>query len=92
LADNGSFQESEVTLAGTAVFQDLANAAINGLGTVNDSAWFQFDGNTYIVEQQNATGAADDFENGTDNIIEIVGEYDLSTASYNATDGFLEIA
>lgn len=86
------FTKSAVVLAGTAVFQDYANAAVNALGTdANDAAWFQFAGNTYIVQSGNAT-AANDFLNGSDSIIQIVGRVDLSTASYNQTNGTLEIA
>lgn len=89
-----SFVSSAVTLANTAVFQDFANAAVNQLATDNDDfAWFQFGGDTYIVGNDNqGDGANDDFENGVDSIIKIVGTVDLSTASYNQTDGTLEIA
>ena len=86
------FTKSAVVLAPTAVFQDYANTAINALGTdANDAAWFQFGGNTYIVQSGNAT-AGNDFVNGSDSIIQIVGLVDLSTASYNQSIGTLEIA
>jgi len=86
------FTKSAVVLAGTAVFQDYANAAVNALGTdSNDAAWFQFDGNTYIVQSGDTT-SGNDFVNGTDSIIKITGLVDLSTASYNQTYGTLEIA
>lgn len=85
------FSQSAVTLAGTAVFQDYANAAVNALGTDgNNAAWFQFGGNTYIVQSGNTT-AGNDFVNGEDAIIQIVGLVDLSTASYNQSIGTLEI-
>jgi len=53
-------------------------------------AWFQFDGNTYIVEDVADSNTA--FQNGTDMIVKITGTVDLSTASYNATHNTLEIA
>lgn len=86
------FTKSAIVLAGTAVFQDYANAAINALGADgNDAAWFQYGGNTYIVQSGNST-AGNDFVNGSDSIIKITGLVDLSTASYNQTYGTLEIA
>lgn len=45
------FSASALDLADTAVFQDYANEAVNQLGAdVNDAAWFQFGGNTFIVQ------------------------------------------
>jgi len=89
-----AFSSSAVTLADTAVFQDYANASVNQLAADNeDFAWFQFGGNTFIVgNDDQSDGANDNFENGTDSIIQITGLVDLSTASYNQTDGTLEIA
>lgn len=87
-----AFSSSAVQLAATAVFQDYANEAVNLLGADgDDAAWFQFQGDTYIVQSGNTT-ANDDFVNGSDSIIQITGLVDLSTASYNQTDGTLEIA
>lgn len=60
----------------TAVFQDYANAAINATDT-NDVAWFQYNGNTYVVENQ-SNGAS--FLNGTDRIVKVSGAVDLSAA------------
>ena len=89
-----SFVSSAVTLADTAVFQDFANAAINQLAADDeDFAWFQFGGNTFIVGNDDQTdGTNVNFENGVDSIIQIAGEVDLSLASYNQTNGTLEIA
>jgi len=85
------FTRSATVLAGTAVFQDFANAAVNALGAdANDAAWFQFGGNTFIVQSGNAT-LNNDFVSGSDSIIQIVGLVDLSTASYNQSFGVLEI-
>lgn len=86
------FTQSAVVLAGTAVFQDYANAAVNALGAdANNAAWFQYGGNTYIVQSGNAT-AGNDFVNGQDSIIKLTGLVDLSAASYNQSNGTLEIA
>lgn len=89
-----SFVSSAITLAGTAVFQDYANATVNQLATDDkDAAWFQFGGNTFIIFNDNQADATDaDFENGADGIIQITGLVDLSAASYNQTQGTLEIA
>jgi len=85
------FTQSAVILAGTAVFQDFANAAVNALGTDNNNAaWFQFGGNTFIVRSGDAT-LNNNFNNGTDSIIQIVGLVDLSRASYNQSNGTLEM-
>jgi len=87
LTDGESFLAAAITLGDTAVFQDYANAATAATG---DAAWFQFAGNTYIaVDAGNDNG---DFANGADSVIKITGAVDLSTASYNLTNGTLEIA
>jgi S-layer protein len=87
-----TFVASAIELADTAVFQDYANATINQLVLDGDDvAWFQFNDNTFII-QNGAGDAVDDFINGEDSIIKIAGVVDLSTASYNMTNGTLEIA
>ncbi len=86
------FSAAAIVLAGTAVFQDYANAAANSFGTdADDATWFQYDGNTYIVMSGDAT-ANNDFQNGTDSIIQIMGLVDLGQASFNMTDSTIEIA
>ncbi|MHB8762684.1 MAG: beta strand repeat-containing protein [Coriobacteriia bacterium] len=82
------FKASAVTLASTAVFQDYANEAIKTSANT-DITWFQFGGNTYVVQNDSASTS---FVNGTDDIIKITGLVDLSTASFNATNGTIEIA
>jgi S-layer protein len=88
-----SFVSAELTYANTASFQDVVNLAVNTLaGDDEDAAWFQFGGNTYVVQNDDRTEDTDtDFENGIDGIIEITGLVDLSTASYSQTNGTLEI-
>jgi hypothetical protein len=64
--------------AATAVFQDFLDAAANkgGAGFVS---WFQFGGNTYLVQD---TSAAATFQNGVDNAVKLTGTLDLSNATY----------
>lgn len=81
-ASGTSFIASRVTLGDTAVFQDLANAAI-ATTDVGQISWFQFAGNTYVIE--NVTDSATAFQNGTDIIVKITGAVDLSTASFSAS-------
>jgi S-layer protein len=79
-----TFAAAKITLGGTAVFQDYANAAINAGGNSSVNAtisWFQYNGDTYIVESlHNATTTAD-FKNGTDVVVKLTGIHDLSTAT-----------
>jgi len=95
-----AFKSAAISLDTTAIFQDYANAAIASITSQNDLAWFQFGGNTYIVQEKDedaVTGGyqdtnADVFVNNVDFIVKIAGLVDLSTASFNATNGTLEIA
>lgn len=87
-----SFKAAGITLDSTAVFQDYANAAIASITTNNDLAWFQYSGNTYIIQEKNAGTNPDVFVNAEDFVVKINGLVDLSTASFNASQGTLEIA
>ena len=91
-----AFKSAAISLDTTAVFQDFANAAIASITSANDLAWFQFGGNTYIVQEKVVSLAGNEsndsvFVNGEDFIVKITGTVDLSTASFN-TAGILEIA
>jgi len=67
----------------TATFQQFADFAVHNIATASgDAAWFQFGGNTYIVE--NATGGELTFHNSTDIIVKLTGLVDLSTATIAA--------
>ena len=83
------FVSAKVTLGDTAVFQDLANAAIANSDN-GDVAWFQFSGNTYVIE--NVSNNASAFVNNTDIIVKITGLVDLSTASFSSDADSLYIA
>jgi len=79
------FAAAKIVLAGTAVFQDYANEATKSAAADNNVSWFQFQGDTYVV-QNNSTSTS--FDNGTDAIVKIVG---LVNFTYNVA-GTLEIA
>ena len=85
-----TFTTAKVPLAGTAVFQDYANAVIQagGNASVNGAfGWFQFSGDTYLVESlHDASGVNTSFVNGTDAIIKLSGLIDLSTATGAGTN------
>jgi S-layer protein len=76
------FVAAKVDLGDTAVFQDLANAAITS-STTGTVEWFQFGGNTYVIE--NVSGSTTSFQNNSDIIVKISGLVDLSTASFSDT-------
>jgi S-layer protein len=81
LADNGTetFNTKAISLdPSTAVFQDYADASV-AAGNGNIS-WFQFGGNTYVVE---AMHAGTNFQNNVDVVVKLVGLVDLSHASLN---------
>ena len=75
-----------VNLADTAVFQDYANAAIVN-NDAGDVAWFQFGGNTYVIENVSGNGA--NFVNNQDVVVRINGLVDLSTAAFSSSADLL---
>lgn len=80
----------------TTTFEAKVNASLVQTGE-GEATWFQHSGNTYIVIDNDdanniAAGAVDTYNAGKDVVIEITGLVDLSTASFNATTGTLEIA
>lgn len=83
-----TFSQSKITLAGTAVFQDFANAAIATNTVQGGISWFQFGGDTFIV-QEIGLNTANTFTNGTDIIVRLTGLVDLSLASFDT--GAIEI-
>jgi S-layer protein len=91
-ANADAFKSAAIELDSTAVFQDFANAAIASITSDNDLAWFQFAGNTYIVQEKNTGTNADVFTNNEDFIVKITGTIDLSTASFNLTSHTLQLA
>ena len=84
-----AFTTAKVTLAGTAVFQDYANAVVAAGGDASTNGafgWFQFNGDTYLVESRHNGATTPSFTNGTDFIIKLTGLYDLSTTTGGTTN------
>ncbi len=74
-----------MTLADTATFADYVNLAASGDGHVNAAIkWFQFNGNTYVVEDVSTSSS---FVDGTDVVVKLSGLVDLSHGSLYGTDG-----
>jgi len=79
------FGATKLVLGDTAVFQDYANLAALGDGSTNGIlSWFQYAGNTYVVED---VSAGPSFVNGFDIVVKLTGLVDLSTASINTSSG-----
>lgn len=87
LMDKGTevFGSAKVALADTAVFQDYANAVVQAGGNASVNGyigWFQFAGDTYVVESaHDGSGVNASFVNGTDVIVKLSGLVDLSAAT-----------
>ncbi|NBN63987.1 DUF4214 domain-containing protein [Pannonibacter tanglangensis] len=75
-----SFQTAAITAGGSPGYADLLDAATNG--AANRVVWFQFGGDTYLVQDRSANTT---FANGTDVVVKLVGLYDLSTATINGS-------
>jgi S-layer protein len=86
LVDMGTevFNRTKLSLGDTAVFQDYANLAAASLTGASTGviSWFQFGGNTYVVEDLSNLAS---FENGVDLVVKLTGLVDLSTASISDT-------
>jgi len=87
-----TFTAAEITLSAgaTETTQALMDLAVNNLA-LNEMGWFQTGGNTFIVMDAANEGTAG-FVDGEDMVVMITGLVDLSTASFNSTNGTLEIA
>ena len=74
-----TFTTAAITLGSTAVFQDYLNqAALSATGDVNGViSWFQFSGNTYVVED---VSAGTSFVNGADSVVQLTGLVNLANA------------
>jgi S-layer protein len=90
-APSADFVSSKVTLIAEATFNDYvteatkaadiaADLANGGTAGVAGISWFQFNGNTFIVQDVDGNGA---FTNGTDIVVKLTGLIDLSGASFN---------
>ena len=85
------FASTAITLAqgateSTQAYLDQAIATL----TQGQVGWFQYNGNTFVVAD--VSNSTTSFTDGADFVTMLVGTIDLSTASYNQTNGTLEIA
>lgn len=88
------FAASKLTLQNTAVFQDYANTIVNTSGDGSTNArigWFQFNGDTYIVQSMHNPATTAGFVDGTDLVVKLTGLVDLSAASFIQASGAPEI-
>ncbi len=86
-----TFSRTRVTLPTNASLDAYANAVIsNGLDASSNGAlgWFQWRGDTYLVESLHNGIANPSFVAGTDLIIKLTGLHDLSGANFNNTEVF----
>jgi S-layer protein len=87
-----TFNATKLILGANAVFQDYANeAALAVINPVTGNAalsWFQFAGNTFVVEDRSEL---ETFDNGTDLIVQLTGLVDLSNTSINTDTASLFI-
>ena len=88
-----TFNSTKVDLGDTATFRDYADAIVQAAGNASVNAgfgWFQFAGNTYLVESlHDGSGVNAAFVNGQDLIARFDGLVDLSTASFSNTNTFV---
>lgn len=91
--DIASFNQASITLDpdGNPDLQNYADAAIIAITADNGAAWFQYNNNTYIVMEDN-NAAGNSFVNNEDVIVKLAGLVDLSTSSFNADNGTIELA
>jgi S-layer protein len=87
-ASAGGALGAKITLGGASSFANYLDAATATLMADNDPAiikWFQFNGNTYIVVD-NEVGGNDTttFQDGVDSVIELVGLVTLTTSTVAA--------
>lgn len=76
-ATNETFNTAAISLGTNATFADYLDSGTATAGSEGELSWFQFGGNTYIV-QDNSSNTTFDVANG-DIVVELVGLLDLST-------------
>ena len=78
-----NFVNAKIVLASTASFADYADAAVVAAG-LDDVAWFQFGGDTFVVQDLGADSTTA-FLNGTDSIVRLTGTIDLSLLAFSSS-------
>lgn len=74
---------AKVTLGGASSFANYLDAATSGDGhTDSDFGWFQYSGNTYLVLDNSAAAT---FQDGDDQVIELVGLVNLATSTQDGS-------
>lgn len=87
IADASAFHTTAVNaaqVADTSVLSSWVDAALSTGGGVlaqHEAGWFQFQSNTYVVEQAETAGTAFAY---TDTLVKLTGLIDLSTSHYDA--------
>jgi S-layer protein len=86
-----AFTTTAVSIASTSTFAQFVDAAIVAIADPGSSgadaaAWFQYGGNTFLVVEGDTSGG-NTFSASEDVIVGIDGLVDLSTATFNATNG-----
>lgn len=80
-----TFAATKITLAATATFADYLNQAAAGDGSANAAiSWFQFNGDTYVVNDRSA-GAT--FTASADIVVKVSGLQDLSSSLLVGANG-----
>lgn len=70
---------AKIILGAGATFQHYLNAATASNVVDYQASWFQFNGNTYVVQNNNA---ATTFAGNSDIVVKLSGEVDLSSATW----------
>ena len=84
-----TFTTAKVSLAANTSFVDYVNTVIQagGNASVNGAfGWFQFSGDTYLVESRHDSNTTASFVDGTDMIVKLTGLVDLSTVTGGTTN------
>lgn len=81
----GAFNSTKVDLDSSVTDLEGALAQVGGANAANETSWFQYGGNTYIVADTDAATASGDFGAG-DTVVELTGNVDLSGATLAGTE------
>ncbi|HZH26148.1 MAG TPA: DUF4214 domain-containing protein [Azospirillaceae bacterium] len=88
-ADYGNtetFHGAKIALGAGASFVNYLDAASNrGAAAAPAISWFQFEGNTYIVQDRDQNAAT--FQDGTDLVVKLTGTVDLTNAMLGGAAG-----